>query len=204
MKQLRIAASIALLPLIGASPAAPGTPSEAAECRLSYADAKKAADALNITRSRGEDPKAARIAALNELGYIGDVRDSMRRVWYSRLYDTIEALSLDLRVSLRSLLNAKGFAATVILTLGLGIGANAAIFTLVRGVLLKPLVNRDEDRLIYVRQTAPGLGIQNYTFSMPEVRDITSRVKTVAAFGDFSTADLALVRSGGASCDCRR
>jgi hypothetical protein len=58
MKQLRIAASIALLPLIGASPAAPGTPSEAAECRLSYADAKKAADALNITRSRGEDPKA--------------------------------------------------------------------------------------------------------------------------------------------------
>ena len=102
---------------------------------------------------RGEDPKAARIAALNELGYIGDVRDSMRRVWYSRWYDAIEALGLDLRVSLRSLLNAKGFAATVILTLGLGIGANAAIFTLVRGVLLKPLVNRDEDKLIYIRQS---------------------------------------------------
>ena len=63
----------------------------------------------------------------------------------------------DLRVAFYSLLRTRGLAITVILTLALGIGANAAIFTLVRGVLLKPLVNRDEDRLIYIRQSAPGV-----------------------------------------------
>lgn len=62
----------------------------------------------------------------------------------------------DLKVAPRSLSRSKGLALTVILTLSLGIGANSAIFTLVRGVLLKPLVNRDEDRLIYIRQSAPG------------------------------------------------
>ena len=69
--------------------------------------------------------------------------------------------------ALRSLLRAKGLAATVVVTLALGIGANAAIFSVVRGVLLRPLVNRDEDRLIYIRQSAPGLGAENMTFSVP-------------------------------------
>ena len=73
-------------------------------------------------------------------------------------------LFADLRVALRSLLRAKGLAITVILTLALGIGANAAIFSVVRGVLLRPLVNRDEDRLIYIRQSAPGLNADNTTF----------------------------------------
>lgn len=73
----------------------------------------------------------------------------------------------DLRVAFRSLTRTKGLVLTVVLTLALGIGANAAIFTLVRGVLLKPLVNRDEDRLIYIRQSAPGVGDTNATFSVP-------------------------------------
>ena len=64
----------------------------------------------------------------------------------------------DMKIALRSLVRAKGLAITVILTLALGIGANAAIFTLVRGVLLRPLVNRDENRLIYIRQSAKGIG----------------------------------------------
>ena len=63
----------------------------------------------------------------------------------------------DLKYALRALARAKGLAATVIVTLALGIGANAAIFSLVRGVLLRPLVNRDEERLIYIRQSSPGL-----------------------------------------------
>ena len=62
----------------------------------------------------------------------------------------------DLRFAFRSLIRARGLTITVVLTLALGIGANAAIFSVVRGVLLQPLVNRDEDRLIYIRQSAPG------------------------------------------------
>ena len=63
----------------------------------------------------------------------------------------------DLKLALRSLARTKGLAITVVLTLALGIGANAAIVTLVRGVLLRPLVNREEDRLVYIRQSAPRL-----------------------------------------------
>ena len=60
----------------------------------------------------------------------------------------------ELKYALRSLSRAKGLALTVIVTLGLGIGVNAAIFSLVRSVLLRPLVNRDEQRIVYIRQSA--------------------------------------------------
>lgn len=102
----------------------------------------------------------------------------------------------DLRVAVHSLKRAHGLTITVILTLALGIGANAAIFTLVRGVLLKPLVNRDEDRLIYIRQSAPGIGTQNSTWSMPEIADIKARVKSLSEFGDFSTIGFTVVGLG--------
>jgi predicted permease len=102
----------------------------------------------------------------------------------------------DLRFAFRSLLKTKGLAATVILTLALGIGANAAIFALVRGVLLRPLVNRDENRLLYIRQSAPGLGVENATFSVPEIRDLRSGVRSISAFGDFSTIGFTLVGLG--------
>ncbi len=90
------------------------------------------------------------------------MRDSMRRVWYSRWFDAVAALGQDMRVGLRSLRRAKGLAATVVVTLALGIGANTAIFSVVRGVLLRPLVNRDETRLIYIRQSATGLGAREH------------------------------------------
>src|SRR5882724_4498101 len=93
----------------------------------------------------------------------------------------------DLKFSLRRLRKSPGFTFVVVITLALGIGANAAIFTLVRGVLIKPLVNRDEDRLIYIRQSAPGARTENSTWSMPEIRDLKAGVKTLSAFGDFST-----------------
>jgi hypothetical protein len=86
----------------------------------------------------------------------------------------------------------------VVLTLALGIGANAAMFSLVRGVLLRPLVNRDEDRLIYIRQSAPGEGDRNATFSVPEIADLRARVnlKTLSSFGEFSTLGFTLVGLG--------
>ena len=102
----------------------------------------------------------------------------------------------DVRYALRSLARAKGLAITVIVTLALGIGANAAIFSVVRGVLLRPLANRDEDRLIYIRQTAKGEGIENAAFSVPEIQDLRASVKSIAAFGDFSTISFTMVGLG--------
>jgi putative ABC transport system permease protein len=87
----------------------------------------------------------------------------------------------------------KGLVFTVVVTLALGIGANAAIFSMVRGVLLRPLVNRDEERLIYIRQSAPGIAVENAAFSVPEIQDLRGRVKSVATFGDFSTIDFTMV-----------
>jgi putative ABC transport system permease protein len=98
----------------------------------------------------------------------------------------------DLKYAVRSLMGAKGLTITVVLTLALGIGANAAIFTLVRGVLLRPLVNRGEDRLVYIRQSAPGLGVESTVFSVPEVQDLRGSVKSFSAFGDFSTVGFTL------------
>jgi predicted permease len=145
---------------------------------------------------RGEDPEAARLAALREFGYIPATRESMRRIWHSRWLDALWDLAQDIRIAFRSLRRAKGLAATVVVTLSLGIGANAAIFSVVRGVLLRPLVNRDEDRLIYIRQASPGIGDENTTFSVPEINDFKARVSTISAFGDFSTVDFALVGLG--------
>jgi predicted permease len=102
----------------------------------------------------------------------------------------------DLRFALRSLARVKGLTITVIATLALGIGANAAIFSVVRGVLLRPLVNRDEDRLIYIRQSAKGLGVENAVFSVPEINDLRSRVRSISTFGDFSTIEFTMVGLG--------
>ncbi|MGB2713885.1 MAG: ADOP family duplicated permease [Vicinamibacterales bacterium] len=145
---------------------------------------------------RGEDPEAARLAALRELGYVPAIRDSMRRVWYSRWFDATAALGREMRIGLRSLMRAKGLAVTVVVTLALGIGANAAIFSVVRSVLLRPLVNRGEDRLVYIRQSARAVGTENMTFSVAEINDIKAHASTIAAFGDFSTIEFTLLGIG--------
>jgi predicted permease len=102
----------------------------------------------------------------------------------------------DLKFAVRSLARTKGLTVTVVLTLALGIGANAAIFSVVRGVLLRPLVNRDENRLIYIRQSARGIGADNAAFSVPEIQDLRERVRTLSAFGDFSTIGFTMVGLG--------
>jgi predicted permease len=102
----------------------------------------------------------------------------------------------DLRFALRQLRKSPGFTFVVVITLALGIGANAAIFTLVRGVLIKPLVNRDEDRLIYIRQSAPGERQENITWSMPEIQDLKERIKVLSEFGDFSTISFTMIGVG--------
>jgi hypothetical protein len=102
----------------------------------------------------------------------------------------------ELKFAVRSLARTKGLTITVILTLALGIGANSAMFSVVRGVLLRPLANRDENRLIYIHQSARGIGAENAAFSVPEIRDLRERVKSLSAFGDFSTIGFTMVGLG--------
>jgi predicted permease len=84
----------------------------------------------------------------------------------------------------------------VVLTLALGIGANAAIFSLVRGVLLRPLVNSDEERLVYIHQSAPGINPGEVPFSVPEIQDLQAGVKTLSSFGEFSTVGFTMIGLG--------
>src|SRR6516225_1564151 len=146
--------------------------------------------------ARGVDREAARLAAVKEFGNLTLTRESIRAVWRPHWIEWLDALARDVRFAVRSLWRVKGLAITVIATLALGIGANAAIFSVVRGVLLRPLVNRDEDRLLYIRQSAPGIGIENATFSIPEINDLGARLKTITQLGTFSTIDFTVVGLG--------
>jgi putative ABC transport system permease protein len=102
----------------------------------------------------------------------------------------------DLKIAARSLSRVRALWITVALTLALGIGANAAIFSVVRAVLLRPLTNRDEDRLLYLRQSAPGLGVANETFSVPEIQDLGKSLKTIKELGTISAIDFTIVGLG--------
>ncbi len=115
---------------------------------------------------------------------------------YLRMIEHILSFLGELKIGARSLARESGLTITVALTLALGIGANAVMFSLVRGVLLRPLVNRDENKLIYIRQSAPGEGAANALFSVPEIDDLRSRVKAFSSFGDFSTVGFSLVGLG--------
>ncbi len=108
--------------------------------------------------------------------------------------DFLSTFARDLKFAVRSLARTKGLSITVMLTLALGIGANAAIFSLVRGVLLRPLVNRQEDRLIYIQQSAREM--EDTAFSVPELTDLKNGVKSISEFGDFSTIGFTMVGLG--------
>jgi len=99
----------------------------------------------------------------------------------------------DLRYAIRSLSRARGFAAAVILTLGLGIGANTAIFSVVRAVLLKPLPHRDGDRLLYLRHSIDGPGGENILFSVPEINDFREGARALQGIAEYSQMAYTLV-----------
>src|SRR6266704_1927746 len=121
---------------------------------------------------------------------------SKRHPQDSQLFEPVLTFLRDVRFAVRSLGRTKGLAFTVVLTLALGIGANAAIFSLVRGVLLRPLVNRDEDRLIYIQQSAPGISPGGVPFSVPEIQDLRASVKTLSSFGEFSIVGFTMIGLG--------
>lgn len=92
----------------------------------------------------------------------------------------------DLRYALRSLFRARGFTLAVVLTLGLGIGANTAIFSVVRGVLLRPLPHKDGHRLVYLRQSINGPGGENILFSVPEILDFRNSARSLEGIAEYS------------------
>jgi predicted permease len=100
---------------------------------------------------RGEAEQAAR----REFGNVLLVEQRSREVWQWR---GVESMLADLKFTLRRLRKSPGFAVTVLLTLAIGIGANTAVFSVIDGVLIKPLPYRDSERLVALYMQAPGAG----------------------------------------------
>src|SRR5258708_3112105 len=109
---------------------------------------------------------------------------------------TVMTLLNELKFALRSLARAKGLALTAVLTLALGLGANASIFRVVRGGVVRAVVNREESRLIYIRQSAPGINSENAAFSVPEIIDLRGRLQSVTSIGEFSQISFTMVGLG--------
>jgi predicted permease len=96
----------------------------------------------------GMPRKEAAAAARREFGNVALIEEDSREVWQ---WPTLESFLADLRYGVRMLLRNPGFGLTAILTLAIGIGANAAVFSIVNSILLKPLPYSDEERLVMVR-----------------------------------------------------
>ena len=122
---------------------------------------------------RAEAARRARIEFGGHVRYKEECREASGGVFF-------DSLLRDVRFGVRVLRKSPAFTVAAIVTLALGIGANAAFFSVVRGVLLAPLVNREEDRLIYIQQSAPGTQVDNATFSIPEITDISAHLKTIS------------------------
>ena len=139
---------------------------------------------------QGMPPHLARAAAVRALGGIEfrkeQVRDTRGTRW-------LEELAGDAAFAVRSLRRSPGFTTAVVLTLALGIGANTAMFTLLRGTLLKPLPNRNGEQLVYLRQSAPGAGEGNVQFSVPEINDYRASSRTLSAIAEYSSFALLFV-----------
>jgi predicted permease len=149
----------------------------------------------------GLDLGAARRAAARDLGGVETVRDEVRE---ARVGAGIDALLLDFRYAWRSLRKAPGFAAVVVVTLALGIGANTALFSIVHAMLLKPLPYRDADRLAFIwldrtvtSATRSGLGYPRGPMSGPDLRDLREGTRTFADFGGIWASGTIALTEGG-------
>lgn len=98
----------------------------------------------------------------------------------------MDNLRHDFRYAIRSLSRQPGFALLTVLTLALGIGANTAIFSVVNGVLLKPLAYPHPEQLEYVTTKFPSLGFDQFWMSPPEVLELKAHNSSFSNLGGFS------------------
>ncbi|HEV2663663.1 MAG TPA: permease prefix domain 1-containing protein, partial [Blastocatellia bacterium] len=137
---------------------------------------------------RGMTPEEARFAALRSFGGVERVKEESRDVRGVRL---LEEVWQDLRYGTRTLLKRPGFTLAVVLTLALGIGANTAIFTIVHGVLLRPLDYPKPDQLMYLTAESPAIGGTRNALSAPEYTEFRQMNHSFAVVGAYSTGGAA-------------
>ena len=111
---------------------------------------------------------------------------------------TMNGILSDIRFGLRSLTKNPGFTAVVVLTLGLGIGANSAIFSVIHGVLLKPLPYAEGERLVYVEQPREAVGRDNIFFSVHDIEDLRARTRSLESVAEYHGMSFTLLGRGDA------
>jgi predicted permease len=141
----------------------------------------------------GMSADAARTAALRNFGGLTQTREAYR---VRRGLPLIETLAQDVRFALRQLARSPGFAATTILTLALGIGANTAIFSVVEGVVLAPLPFPQPDRLVMLWESRPNL--KQLDISYPDFRDWQRNAHSFEQMAALNFRDYDLTGPGAA------
>ena len=145
----------------------------------------------------GMTPDAARAEAMRRFGNVDRVRRSCEEIdalyeQERRRADMWRAVLQDLRFAGRALRRSPGFTLIAVLTLALGIGANTAIFSVVNGVLLRPLPYPEPDRLVRIFTAYRGSGVERYAVSQPEFLDYKGLAAAFANAAAFGGAGLTL------------
>lgn len=110
----------------------------------------------------------------------------------------MESLLHDIRYGVRSLLRARTYTLAVVLTLGLGVGANTAIFSIINGVLIQPLPYARGDRLVFLRQPQTAGSVDDLGFSVKDIEDVRARSRTLEDVAEYHAMTFTLLGRGEA------